>query len=297
MKILLTGASGRVGRAVYVRLCREHQVIGFDQAPSSTADVVASLGDEPALHLALRGVDAVIHTAGLHAPHVGHQSDAAFEKINVQGTATLLRLALQAGVCRFVYTSTTALYGAGSAPAGQAAWITEETTPQPLTIYHRTKLAAEQVLRSSVQRTPMAVTVLRMSRCFPEPAPVMAAYRVHRGVDVRDVADAHANALSVSAPGFRRYVISGLTPFTAEDTTELYADAPAVFARRAPDLVAAFARRGWSLPLSVDRVYAITKALAELNWYPKHGFDEVLAELDRGSSEVLPPRDDWQVHE
>jgi UDP-glucose 4-epimerase len=297
MKILLTGASGRVGRAVYVRLCREHQVIGFDQAPSSTADVVAPLGNEAALQLALRGVDAVIHTAGLHAPHVGHQSELAFEEVNVQGTATLLRLALQARVSRFVYTSTTALYGAGSTPAGQAAWVTEETMPQPVTIYHRTKLAAELALQSCVQRTPLAVTVLRMSRCFPEPAPVMAAYRLHRGVDVRDVADAHAAALSVSAPGFRRYVISGPTPFTAEDTAELYADACAVFARRAPELVATFARRGWLVPSSVDRVYSSAKAAVELNWYPKHGFEEVLAEFDRGSSEVLPPRGDWQAHE
>lgn len=295
MKILITGASGRVGRAIYVRLCREHSVIGLDQAPSSRADVVASLGDEPALRSALRGVDAVIHTAGLHAPHVGHHSDAAFEEINVQGTATLLRLALRAGATRFVYTSTTALYGAGASVEGRAAWITEDTTPQPQTIYHRTKLAAEEVL--AAQRGSLAVTVLRMSRCFPEPAPLMAAYRLHRGVDVRDVADAHAAALAERAPGFRKYVISGSTPFTLQDTTELYADAGAVFSRHAPSLVAAFARRGWSVPPSVDRVYSSLRAQAELNWRARHGFDEVLAEFDRGSPEVLPPRRDWQAQE
>jgi UDP-glucose 4-epimerase len=297
MKVLLTGASGRVGRAVAVRLRREHHVIGFDQVPSSTTDVVASLADESALRAALRGAQAVIHTAGLHAPHVGHHPDSVFEDINVQGTMTLLRLALEAGVGRFVYTSTTALYGAASNQAGPAAWITEETVPQPLTIYHRTKLAAEHALLSVAQRSPVAVTVLRMSRCFPEPAPVMAAYRLHRGVDVRDVAEAHALAMVGSAPGFRKCVISGPTPFTAQDMAELWSDAPAVFARRAPDIVAAFARRGWTLPRSVDRVYASSRAAAELNWHPRFGFDEVLAEFDRGSSEVLPPRAEWQAHE
>jgi UDP-glucose 4-epimerase len=297
MKVLLTGASGRVGRAVVVRLCREHHIVGLDQAPSSTADVVASLANEPALRAALRDVHAVIHTAALHAPHIGHQTDAAFEDVNVHGTATLLRLAVEAGVSRFVFTSTTALYGAASKLAGQAAWVTEETAPLLLTIYHRTKLAAERLLQTSAQQHPLAVTVLRMSRCFPEPAPIMAAYRLHRGVDVRDVAEAHAAALAVGATGFRTYVISGLTPFTAEDATELYTDAPAVFARRAPHLAAAFARRGWPLPPSVDRVYASNKAATEMNWRAKHGFEEVLAELDRGSSEVLPPRGDWQVHE
>ena len=53
MKILLTGSTGRVGRASYVRLCGEHEVVGLDVAPSSTADVVASLDDEPAVRSAL----------------------------------------------------------------------------------------------------------------------------------------------------------------------------------------------------------------------------------------------------
>ena len=45
MKILVTGATGRVGRALVVRLGLQHQVLGLDRAPSSTAHWVGDLGD------------------------------------------------------------------------------------------------------------------------------------------------------------------------------------------------------------------------------------------------------------
>jgi len=290
MKVLLTGASGRVGRAIYIRLCSGHEVLGYDQAPSSTADIVAPLEDTDRLRCALEGVDAVVHTAALHAPHVGLRSESEFERVNVHCTADLLRLSLAAGIRSFVFTSTTALYGAAATPPGQAGWTTEDTVPQPRTIYHRTKLQAENLLEAAAGRGELDVTVLRMSRCFPEPAPLMAAYRLHRGVDARDVADAHAVALTGSGTGFRRFIISGVTPFVPGDCKELLESAPAVLRRRAPGLVAEFARRGWALPDLIDRVYSSLRAISELGWNPQFGYAEVLAELDRRSSEVLPSK-------
>lgn len=297
MKILVTGSTGRVGRAIYVRLCAEHQVVGLDRAPSSTADVVAPLADTERLREALRGVDAVIHTAALHAPQVGLVSDEDFHAVNVAGTAALLRAAQEAGVRRFVFTSTTALYGAASTPPGRAGWTTEATPPQPRSIYHHTKLQAEALLEAAAGRDGLAVTVLRMSRCFPEPAPLMAAYRLHRGVDARDVADAHALALQQCEPGWRRYVVSGATPFLAEDAEALLRDAPAVITQRMPALAEAFAQRGWALPASIDRVYDPSLARRELGWQAQHGYAEVMAALDRRSSEVLPPRARWAAEE
>lgn len=298
MKVLLTGSSGRVGRAIFVRLCGQHEVVGFDRSPASTTDVVASLSDTARLREALQGVEAVIHTAALHAPQVGLVSDEDFHAVNVAGTAALLQLAREAGVRRFVFTSTTALYGAASTPPGRAGWTTEATPPQPRSIYHRTKLAAEELLEAAAARHGgLAVTALRMSRCFPEPAPLMAAYRLHRGIDARDVADAHALALQHAEPGFRRYVVSGATPFLPEDAEALWRDAPGVIAHRAPALAEAYARRGWALPASIDRVYDPALALAALGWQARHGFAEVLAELDRRSSEVLPPRHAWRAEE
>ena len=152
MKVLITGASGRVGRAIYIRLYPGHEVLGYDQAPSSTADIVASLEDTDRLRDALAGVDAVVHTAALHAPHVGVRSEAEFERVNVHCTGDLVRLSVAAGVRRFIFTSTTALYGAAATPRGVAGWVTEDTVPEPRTIYHRTKLQAESLLEAEAGR-------------------------------------------------------------------------------------------------------------------------------------------------
>lgn len=290
MKIVVTGASGRVGRAIYVRLAREHDVTGIDRSPSSTADVVADLHDAAALRRALAGADAVVHTAALHAPQVGLVSDAEFHRVNVDGTQRVLDAVAAANVPRLVFTSSTAVYGEAATPAGRAGWVDETLAPQPRTIYHRTKLAAEALLRTAAGEGGPVVRILRMSRCFPEPAPVMAAYRLHRGVDARDVAHAHALALCDAGAAHATYVISGTTPFVPDDAAALAADAAAVLRLRAPGLVEEFDLRDWPLPRTIDRVYDAGLALRELRWQPHYGVDDVLDAYDAYSPEVLPPR-------
>lgn len=289
MKVLVTGSAGRIGGAIVQCLRPLHAVVGLDLRPAAEVDMVGDLREQALLQRALRGVDAVVHVAALHAPQVGSSTDAEFESINVGATRQLIDAALAAGVGRIVYTSTTALYGSAATPSGRAGWVDEDLPPQPRTIYHRTKLAAEALLERAARDHGLGVTVLRMSRCFPEPAPLMAAYRLHRGVDARDVAQAHALALRASAAGLRRFVISGATPFQPHDMAELARDAASVWHRRAPALVQAFEQRAWPLPETVDRVYCAQRAALELGWRPRFGFEEVLREWDQGSPQVLPP--------
>jgi len=291
VRIVVTGASGRVGRAIHVCLSPGHEVIGYDRAPSSTADVVGALDDEALLRRTLLHADTVVHTAALHAPHVGIVPDAEFERINVAGTRALIEAARAGGVGRIVFTSTTALYGAAAEGTDQAAWIDEDTPPQPQTIYHRTKLAAEALLREAADAGGPSVRILRMSRCFPEPAQVMAAFRLHRGVDARDVARAHALAVVHAGRPHHTWVISGATPFLREDARELARDAARVIRRRAPALAVMCAARGWPLPASIDRVYDAARAERELGWRARHGHEAVFECHDLGYSEVLPPTD------
>ncbi len=295
-KVLVTGSSGRVGRAIHIRLASRHAVTGLDRSPSSTADWVGDLDTPGLLARALEGVEFVVHTAALHAPHVAHLPESEFRRINVDGTRRLLDAAAAAGVKRIVFTSTTALYGDAATPPGRAGWVDESLVPEPRTIYHRSKLEAEALLREAALGGGPSVRILRMSRCFPEPANVMAIFRLHRGVDARDVATAHEAALSHPGPACASFVVSGATPFVAADCGALWADAPAVLARRAPDLVAAFAARGWPLPARIDRVYDAGAARRELGWVPRYGPDEVLAMRDAESGEVLPPdaRQRWR---
>lgn len=286
MRIVLTGSSGRVGRAIFARLCGANEVIGVDRVPFSTTRIVADLADRAAIERALEGADAIIHAAGPHAPHVGVLSDAEFERTNIAATAWLYQAALAAGASRFLYTSTTALYADAIAPAG-CTFVDEDTAPRPRSIYHRTKLAGEEALEE-LARPALPVRVLRMSRCFPEPAPAMAAYRLHRGIDLRDVADGHALALDHAGPAFARFILSGATPFARGDCEALGIDAPQVLRATAPELVAQFERRGWPLPARIDRIYSPAKAERELGWTARRDWREVLRQLDNEDIEVLP---------
>lgn len=288
MKILITGTAGRVGRAIHIKLMRQHEVVGVDRTPCSTARFIGDIRDLVMMQQALKGVDVIIHTAALHAPHVGLVPDADFESINVEGTIQLAQLGLDMGVKHFILTSTTALYGHASTPEGMAGWVDETVTPQPKTIYHHSKMAAEQRLADLSQKHRWPVTVLQMSRCFPEPADLMAVYRLNRGVDARDVASAHACAVQVRPPGFNRFIISGATPFTRSMCQALYDEAPVVLRNKVPDLVRAFEQRGWSLPAQLDRVYDSSRAQQALHWQPQHGFQCVLDLLDAEVAEVLP---------
>ena len=168
-----------------------------------------------------------------------------------------------------------------------SAWVTDETLPLPRSVYHRTKLQAEALLKNAAN-TRLVIRVLRMSRCFPEPADRMAIYRLTRGVDVRDVASAHVAALTNEGAVYQDFIISGSTPFHVEDCADLAVNPLTALANRIPTLVTAFEERGWPLPTCIDRVYTGDKAKNALKWQPRYGFEEVLAQLDRGSLEVLP---------
>ncbi|MEL6542634.1 MAG: NAD(P)-dependent oxidoreductase [Pseudomonadota bacterium] len=286
MKILLTGSSGRVGRAIYGALAGAHEVIGVDTRVFSTTHIVGDCADSGVMRPALEGVEAVIHSAGPHAPHVDLVPDAEFERVNIEATHELYEWAREAGARRFIYTSTTALYGDVVEP-GACAWIDEETAPQPRSVYHRTKYAAE-VMLESMANDALPVRVLRMSRCFPERADRMASYRLHRGVDARDVGAGHALALDHDGPAFDRFILSGATPFHPQDCEGLARDPRSVFTRRAPDFLEAMDAREWPLPASVDRIYSSAKAHEGLGWKPRWGWQEVLAQADRSDLEVLP---------
>ncbi|WP_462157493.1 NAD-dependent epimerase/dehydratase family protein [Pseudoalteromonas sp. GB56] len=288
MKILVTGSAGRVGRAIYIKLMRSFTVVGIDKTPCSTADYVGDIGDEKLLKQALNGVDVVVHTAALHAPHVNLRSNKSFHKTNVNLTEQLALMSIEFGAKHFVFTSTTALYGHASTPKGIAGWVNEDVTPQPKSIYHHTKLLAEQKLEALSKHFNFPITVLQMSRCFPEPADLMAVYRLTRGIDARDVANAHLAAIKKRLEGFHRFIISGSTPFTRHDLTRLHNGADVLLAEKCPTLAAAFAQRGWQLPSQLDRVYDSSAAQQALGWTPKYGFESVLKMVDEESSEVLP---------
>ncbi len=286
-KYIVTGSSGRIGRALHFALSCRHTVIGVDQSPSSATSHIADIGDAEEMKRIFEGATAVFHSAALHAPHVDLKPEADFQRVNVIGTKAVIAAAKAAGVPQLVFTSTTALYGHASRIEGRATWINEDTSPEPRTIYHRTKLEAEALLRDAADKD-LVVRVIRMSRSFPEPAPQMASYRLHRGIDPRDVADVHIAALKETGRVFDLFVASGQTPFFPEDAEALKRNAPEVIRYRAPELAQLFDQRGWNLPVTIDRVYDPSKAAKVLGWKSKYGYFEVAKQLDERNFEVLP---------
>jgi nucleoside-diphosphate-sugar epimerase len=271
VKVLVTGSSGRIGGAVAARLSLRHAVTGVDLKPGPLTIERVDVQDTQRLAALLEGMDAVVHTASLHVPDLAARSGAEFRAVNVDATRRLLASAGEAGVRSFVYTSTTSLYGDAMLPSkGEAAWVTEDLEPQPRDIYDETKLAAEAACAEAA-RAGLACTSLRMSRCFPEDPRLVAIYRLYRGVDAEDVAQAHELALA-GAGGFRVFNVSAPPPFRREDCRRLFEDAGAAILSRHPWAEAEFARRGWPLPRSIDRVYVVDKAMAELGYRPQHDF-------------------------
>ena len=288
MRILVTGSAGRVGRAIYIKLMRTHDVVGIDKTPCSTADYIGDIRDSALIDGVLENIDVIVHTAALHAPHVSLVSDSEFTSINVDATEKLALAGVKAGVKHSIFTSTTALYGYASTPKSIAGWIDEEVTPQPKSIYHKSKITAETKLEDISNLFQLPVTVLQMSRCFPEPADLMAIFRLTRGIDARDVANAHLCAVEKRLSGFNRFIISGATPFHFSDCEALYNEAGAVIKHKCPEIALAFQQRSWQLPQSLDRVYDSSSARDKLAWFPIHGFESVLEMLDTETAEVLP---------
>jgi UDP-glucose 4-epimerase len=295
MKIVVTGSAGHLGEALMRGLEGSgHETIGLDILPSRFTTRVGSITDRALVRECLQGAGAVLHTATLHKPHVGTHSRQAFVDTNVSGTLNLLEEAVSAGVGAFVFTSTTSAFGAALTPSADepAVWVTEEVRPVPRNIYGVTKIAAEDLCELFHRRQQLACLILRTSRFFPEEddrretrsayadANVKANEFLYRRVDIEDVVGAHLLALEQAARiGFGRYIISATTPFTRDELPELRVDAPAVLRRKFPDVEAEYARRGWRMFPSLDRIYVNDRARDELGWRPTHDFRSVLERL------------------
>ena len=298
MRILVTGSAGHLGEALMHTLrSAGRDAVGMDLQASRLTDAVGSVADPAFVRRWMEGVEAVVHTATLHKPHVATHPRQAFIDTNVTGTLTLLEEAVGAGVGRFVYTSTTSAFGAALIPTAgaPAAWITEGVAPIPRNIYGVTKVAAEDLCELFHRTHRLPCLVLRTSRFFPEEdddAAAREAYDdanlklnefLHRRVDLEDVVSAHLRAVE-RAPsiGFGRYIVSATTPFAPADLSALRADTPGVVGRLFPDYADAYARRGWRMLPGIDRVYVNARARVDLGWQPQHDFGALLARLRRG---------------
>ena len=187
MKILITGANGFIGRNLCATLKEKgHFVRGAVR--NNARDVfgadeyiqVGDINESTDWQQALAGVDAVVHLAArvhiMDSRFRGNDKLHVFCKVNVLGTERLARMAVKAGVKRFIFISSVKVNGEGQRDcfvglrhrddgcgfAMTEKTYTEKDVPAPQDAYAVSKLEAESILKKIADETGLQVVVLRL---------------------------------------------------------------------------------------------------------------------------------------
>ena len=163
MRILLTGASGFLGSHIAEQLDQQGAEVRALVRPTSDTRfldglehvtlVTGAMSDKDSLLAATEGVDGIIHAAGL----VKAKEPADFYATNEQGTANLLDAAKRNApdIARFVLGSSLTVMG----PSQDGRPVSAGASPNPVTHYGRSKLAAERAARAEAHSLP--ITIIR----------------------------------------------------------------------------------------------------------------------------------------
>ncbi|MDO0928290.1 NAD(P)-dependent oxidoreductase [Streptomyces sp. TG1A-8] len=169
--LLLTGAAGGLGTLMrsllpeYGYALRLFDVRPIEDEPGA---ITADLTDTEALREAVRGVDAVLHLAGISL-------EAPFEKIlksNIEGTYRLYEAARQEGVPRIVFASSNHAVGFTPVPGVGDAPIPVDTPRRPDTFYGLSKSFGEDLAQLYWDKHGLETVSVRIGSCFPEPTSV-----------------------------------------------------------------------------------------------------------------------------
>lgn len=174
MKILVTGATGKVGSRFVPRLLAKGHDVSILVRDASKASALTALGAkavtgdlyQPAtLPPAVEGIDAVIHLAALFRTFTDNEG---IIKTNHTGTIGLANAAMAAGVKRFIFTSTGNVYSSG---CGHPAREDDAVNINDPRAYSSSKIAAEQELISLQKSNGFDVRVLRLGFVYGDRDP------------------------------------------------------------------------------------------------------------------------------
>jgi nucleoside-diphosphate-sugar epimerase len=149
-RILMTGHDGYIGSVMAPHLVGAgYEVTGLDTGYFSECTLVPDPVTIPAIKKDLRdltakdvaGFDAIIHLAALSNDPIGNLNDSWTEDINFRASVKLAELAREAGVSRYLFSSSCIMYGASSTQV-----VTEESPLDPKTEYARSKVKAERAI-------------------------------------------------------------------------------------------------------------------------------------------------------
>lgn len=146
MKILITGSSGMVGKELK-KVLKNHKIIEFDH--SNGEDIL----DEKQLDRKMKGVNCVIHLAGII-----DNSNPNLWEVNVRGTTNVLSAAIKAKAKKFVFMSSTAVYGDTN------GIIDEKSKINPKNNYEKSKVEGEKIVL--IAKDKINVNIIRSAMVF-----------------------------------------------------------------------------------------------------------------------------------
>ncbi|WP_394771717.1 NAD-dependent epimerase/dehydratase family protein [Lacisediminihabitans sp.] len=231
MRIAVTGATGKLGRAVVERLRTSgHFVIALDivgaRGPEFTQVDFTDYGQTVDALFGINdrhdGLDAVVHLAA--APAGGILPDSQTFHNNMSATFNVFQAARRAGIKNIVYASSETVLGIPFETPPPYIPVDEEYDTRPESIYSLTKHLEEQLAIKLVRWDPeLSITGLRFSNvmdvadyaAFPsyDADARLRSWNLWGYIDARDGAQAVERALLRNVPGFEAFIIA------ASDTT------------------------------------------------------------------------------
>lgn len=282
MKILITGAAGRLGTAIRQLARNEHDLVLLDQSDKITADggIRADMADRDAVDRAVRGCDAIIHTAAMHGSSHGKRSNADFIRTNLLGAEYLFDAAIRHGVKRLAIASTMEiLVGIDWAASGTAV-IDESHPPRPDWIYPVTKRQIEILGSFYARHHGLEVVQLRYM-CFGDQEDHNLGFGLlAHTVSTTDAA--RATLLAATVPGLKDEIlhIGPDTPLIQKDVNEALKNPAAILERYWPGCAPFLEKQGLTpRPEHFWPVTRIDRAKRTLGWRPAITFESFLLSL------------------
>lgn len=172
MKVLVTGATGFVGKAIVSELIKENfEVFCVGSLNSENTDNLPNffqvdIGDFESLKTLeeLKNIDVLIHSAGL-AHQFGEVKEEKFWKINVEGTENIARLAVKLKVGHFILIGSVSVYGK---KIREKHLIDENKRCEPDSLYAKSKLESENIAKKICEKNQIPLTVLRLATVIGE---------------------------------------------------------------------------------------------------------------------------------
>lgn len=250
MKIVVTGSSGRLGKAVTRQLAnRGHAILGIDRIadPSLRPSWVGDLCQTGDLFEACSGADAIVHLAAIQAPNLA--PDSMTFNNNVSATYNLCKVAADLRIRTVVVASSTAAYGflyARTAVVPDYLPLDEDHPCRPTDPYGLSKLVGETIAASFALQTGASVVSLRFPGINFDPTFSTVQERMNNPqarmsgfwsyVDARDAAEACLLALAFDRPGHHIFNVAARTSSMREPTDELLRQFLQTVKKRRPEL-------------------------------------------------------------